>query len=511
MTDGEYKPDVDPENAAALEKEIADALGDMSVMDMVERADPTAGPDPAVHAGDHAMATGTIVAIHDDDVFVELGGKSQGIVPLSQFETAPELGAEMQFVVEGVLGDEGLIKLSRQGAVEKATWQTLQRGMVVEGHVSGSNTGGLELKIAGQRAFMPASQIDLGRVDDFHGYLGHKLKCQVIELDKRAKRIIVSRRAVLEAEQEAQRAQVLEQIEVGQEREGKVRNIESFGAFIDLGGIDGLVHVTDLSYERVNKVDDVVKVGDTVRVKVLKVDDDGKRISLGMKQVGPNPWDMVDHKYNVGDMITGKVTRLMKFGAFVELEPGVEGLVPMGELSWDRVGNASQVVKAGDAVTAKILEVNGAKQRISLSLKQMTDDPWTGVDGEFAPDTEVEGTVTRTAEFGAFVELKPGVDGLIHISELSDRRVDSVEHAVKVGQTVKAKVLSVDPDKKRISLSIRALIAPDPQRAPRGKASRDDMRKYTVKDSKKASSGENLGALLDKFGGPDGGLKGGLG
>ncbi len=511
MTDGQHQTDVDQQSAATLEKEIAEALGEQSVMDLVDQPDPTAPADPAIAPGDHTMAKGKIVAVHDEDVFVDLGGKSQGILPLNQFESPPELGTEMDFVVEGVLGDEGLIKLSRKGAVEKATWQTLQRGMIVEGTVSGSNTGGLELKIAGQRAFMPASHIDLVRVEKFNEYLGQKMQCQVIELDKRAKRIIVSRRAVLAEEQKAAREKVLEQIQVGDQREGQVRNIQQFGAFVDLGGIDGLVHITDLSYERVNKVEDVVKVGDTVRVKVLKIENGGERISLGMKQVGPNPWDAVEHKYTPGDVLTGRVTRLMHFGAFIEVEPGVEGLVPMSELSWDRIANASQVVKAGDTVSAKVLEVNAKKHRISLSLKQMSEDPWAGVEGEFPADSDVEGTVTRIAEFGAFVELKPGVDGLIHISELSDKRVDSVESAVKVGQTVKAKVLGVEPQKKRISLSIKALIAPDPDRAPRGKASRDDMKKYVVSESKKASSGESLGALMDKFGGPGGGLKGGLG
>jgi small subunit ribosomal protein S1 len=496
-----------------LEKEIADALGDFSVMDMVEDPTPETASGAPLQAGDHAMAKGSIVAIHDDDVFVDLGGKSQGIVPLTQFEQKPELGAEMEFVVEGVLGDEGLIKLSRQGAVEKATWQTLERGMTIEAMVTGSNTGGLELKVAGQRAFMPASQIDLNRIEQFNEFLGKKVKCKVIELDRRGKKIVVSRRAVMEEEQAAEREKVLAEIQVGDVREGTVRSLQQYGAFVDLGGIDGLVHVSDLSWERVGKPEEVVKVGQKVRVKVLKIEGDGQRISLGMKQVGPNPWDTVEQKYVPGTQASGRVAKLANFGVFVELEPGVEGLIPMGELSWDRVGKASSIVEVNQMVTVKVLDVDIARQRISLSLKQLSDDPWTSAEGEFAVDTIIEGKVTKTTDFGAFVELAPGIEGMIHISELSDRRVGVVEEVVKAGQDVKVKVISFDPGKRRIGLSIKALTEkPGEARGGRGgKASRDDLRKYSVKDTKKATTGESLGALMDKFGGGDGGLKGGIG
>jgi len=505
--------DAQPQGDADLEKEIADALGDFSVMDMVDDPTPTTVPASELQAGDHAMAKGTVVAIHDDDVFVDLGGKSQGIVPLMQFEEKPALGAVMEFVVEGVLGDEGLIKLSRQGAVEKATWQTLQRDMVIEAMVTGSNTGGLELKVAGQRAFMPASQIDLNRIEQFNEFLGKKVKCKVIELDRRGKKIVVSRRAVLEEEQAAEREKVLAEIQEGDVREGTVRSLQQYGAFVDLGGIDGLVHVSDLSWERVGKPEEVVKVGEKVRVKVLKIEDGGQRISLGMKQVGPNPWDTVDQKYAAGTQATGRVAKLTNFGVFVELEPGVEGLVPMGELSWDRVGKASSIVEVNQMVTVKVLSVDRERERISLSLKQLSEDPWTTAEGAFAVDSTVEGKVTKTVDFGAFVELAPGIEGMIHISELADRRVGTVEEVVKVGQDVQARVISFDPKQRRIGLSIKALHAkPGDSRGGRGgKASRDDMKKYSVQDTKKATSGESLGALMDKFGGPGDGLKGGIG
>jgi len=510
MADQPQNPAGSPNASANLEKEIADALGDFSVMDMMdEDPAPETAPTPVAHAGDVTMAKGRIAAIHDEDVFVDLDGKHQGIVPLNQFDKPPELGTDMEFVVEGVLGDEGLVKLSRQGAVEKATWQSLERGMTVEGKVSGSNTGGLELKIAGQRAFMPASQIDFNRVESFNDWLGQTLKCQVTELDRRAKRIIVSRRAVLEAEREAEKKKLLENLEVGQQLEGTVRSIQPYGAFVDLGGIDGLVHVSDMAYQRVNKPEEVVQVGQTVTVKVLKIEDGGERIALGMKQVGPDPWDAAPHKYTPGQTITGTVTKLTNFGAFVEVEPGIEGLIPMGEMSWQHVAKPSQVVQKGQSVTVKLLDIDADKQRMSLSLKQLSEDPWQNVDANYPVDETVKGTVTRTTDFGAFVELEPGVEGLIHISQLSDKRIDKVEHAVKEGQEVEAKVLDVDRKQRRISLSIKALIAPDAM--PAKKANRQDMKKYVVSDKQARSGGQSLGALMDKFGGGDDNLKGGLG
>ncbi len=512
MTDPKDRPTSG--EGGELEKEIAQALGDFSVMDLVDEPgdEDAAAPAPAVHTDEPKMTKGTIVAIHDEDVFVELGGKSQGIIPLNQFDEKPELGSQMEFVIESVLGDEGLIKLSRRGAVEKATWQSLQRGMTIEARVTGSNTGGLELKVAGQRAFMPASQIDIHRVEKMNELLNQKLTCRVIELDRRGKKIVLSRRAVLEEQQKADREKLLAQIKVGDEREGTVRNVQQFGAFVDLGGVDGLVHISDLSYERVKKTEDVVKVGDRVRVKVMKIDDAGERISLSMKAVGPDPWDGVRAKYAEGSNVSGAVTKLAAFGAFVELEPGVEGLVPMSELSWDRIAKPSTVLTTGQMVTVKVLEIDPQRQRITLSLKQMSEDPWAVADSEFAPDSVVEGTVTRIADFGAFVELRPGVEGMIHISELSDKRVGTVDEVVKEGQTVKAKVLHADAGKRRIALSIKALTAPaDSAGGRRGKADRQDMKKYVVNESRKPVSGDSLGSLMDKFGSGDSGLKGGLG
>ncbi len=515
-----------PQNRAlddALEKEVNEALGDLSVMDLLNEEGAPAADDPASHrgprdlSGEPTMTRGTIVAVHDDDVFVDVGGKSQGIIPLAQFKEQPRIGQQMAFVIEGLLGDEGLLKLSREGAVAKATWDTLERGMVIEARVTGSNTGGLELKVAGQRAFMPASQIDLQHVDNLNEYLNQKLKCEVLELDRRGKRIVLSRRAVIEAEQREAKKKLIEELEVGQMRDGTVRSIQKYGAFVDLGGIDGLVHVSDMSYGHVDDPAQVVKVGDTVRVKVLKVDLENDRISLGLKQAAPDPWQNVEQKYPPRTQVSGRVTRLANFGAFVELEEGIEGLIPMSEMAWGRVNNAAQILQQGQAVHVMVLDVDAQRRRVSLSLRQMQDDPWTGVDGRYEPDAEVTGTVTRTAPFGAFVQLEDGVEGLIHISELADRHVATVEDVVKQGQQVKARVLSVDPDQRRISLSIRVMTADegggrggDGERRGGRKASRDDVRKYVVKEDK-AHAHESLGSLFDKFGGPESGLKGGIG
>jgi small subunit ribosomal protein S1 len=515
QNNGQVETDVD--------KEVADALGDFSVMDLMDADEPVTSGKPVKDLTTDPTATttrGKIVAIHDDDVFVDIGGKSQGILPLNQFEKAPEIGQEMEFVIEGLLGDEGLIKLSRQGAITKATWDSLERGMVIEAKVTGTNTGGLELKVAGQRAFMPASQVDIEHVENLNQFLNQKLRCKVQDLDRRRKNIILSRRAVLEEEKAESAKQVMEELAEGQTREGTVRNIQKFGAFVDLGGIDGLIHISDLSYQHIDDPTQVVKVGQQVRVKVLKVDRENDRISLGLKQIEPDPWETAQQDYPEGEQVSGRVTKLTNFGAFVELAPGIEGLIPLGEMSYSRINRAEDVLSKDQVVNVMVLNCDPQRRRISLSLKQLKDDPWKTADSSYMPGTQVSGQVTRTTTFGAFVLLEPGVEGMIHISELAHERVPTVESKVNTGDEVTAEVLSVDPDQRRIALSIKALTeAPEPRGGkgdggrgrPRGKASRDDMRKYVVKDAKEARAGESLGSLLNKFGQGGGDLKGGLG
>ncbi|MEO1236181.1 MAG: S1 RNA-binding domain-containing protein, partial [Planctomycetota bacterium] len=286
-------------------------------------------------------------------------------------------------------------------------------------------------------------------------FTGQKLEAVVQEIDRKAKKVLLSRRTHLENQKARNRDKMLAELEVGQERDGVVSGVVDFGAFVDLGGVDGLVHVTDLSHAHVNKPGDVVKKGDKVRVKVLKIEPDKQRIALGMKQVQPDPWEGVADKYTPGEQVSARVTRTANFGAFIEVEPGVEGLLPMSEMSWKRIHRAEEVVKVGDVVRVAVLNVDPAKHRLTLSLKAATGDPWVGASVKYAKDTTHAGTVVGTTDFGAFVELEQGVEGLVHISELSDRRVGQVTDVVKPGDTKEFRIKDVDEDQRKISLSLR--------------------------------------------------------
>jgi len=441
------------DDAGGLQREIAEALGEMELDDLAALA---AGSAPA-GVVDGVMA-GTVVAIQGEDIYVDLGGRSEGLLPASQFQDrpVPGVGETVQVTVQGQDEENGLLILSRKGAVLAASWDRLEVGQVVEGRVTGQNKGGLELSIDGLRAFMPVSQIEISRVEDMEPYVGRKLPCEVVEIDRARGNLIVSRRRVLEAERAQARAALWEKIEEGQIVAGVVRAVQPYGAFVDIGGEDGLLHVSDMSYAHVDNPKDVVRPGQQVQVKVLKVDRQKGRISLGLKQTMQDPWDGVEAKYPVDHIVTGTVTRLADFGAFVQLEEGVDGLVPISELTFERrVGHPREVVQAGQQVNVRVLKIEPARHRISLSLKRVGADPWQGASVRWPAESFVEGMVTRVVDFGAFVQLAPGVDGLIHISELTEGHVQDVGSVVRPGQEVRVKVLQVDEDRRRISLSLR--------------------------------------------------------
>ena len=512
----------DPE----LEREIAEALGDHSVEELLEEAAVSEVPaelssspadgKAARPSGDasrradsdqfeHPLRRGRISAIHGDDVFVDLtgsDGKNQGIVPLAQFDRPPRVGSIMDFVIERHDEAAGLIHLSREGAISQATWDQLHKGSAVEARVTGSNKGGLELEMVGSiRAFMPASQIDIHHVDDLECLVGQKVHAIVHEIDHQRKRVLLSRRAYLERERERLEKKLWEGLEVGQELQGTVRTVMDYGAFVDIGGADGLVHVSDLRYGHVDKPADVVKVGEQVTVKVLKLDPERKRISLGIKQVQPNPWETMAGRLKPGDYHSARVVRVANFGAFVEIESGVEGLVPASELSWKRVGNPSQVVQENQVLRLVVLQVDPEKQRLTLSLKQAEGDPWVGAEHQFPRDSVVEGVVVRTTDFGAFIEIKPGVEGLVHISELSDKRVDKVENVLEQGQREKFRVLEVDEQERRIRLSLKR--ADQPLGAA---ASHAPARNDRPTQSRKRRKPENLEGGMGQAGGMGMGL-----
>ena len=459
-----FRPADDVDTDAQLQKELDEALGDSSLMDLMDTA---AEKRPARRSGGGGseIQAGTVLAIQDDTILVELSPKAQGILPVKQFEDepVPAEGDVVEFTVEGYNDGEGLWMLSRQGAILAATWETIEVGREVEGRVTGHNKGGLELTVNGIDAFMPVSQIErFGGVEDMSQYVGQKLQCRIVEIDSSRDSLTVSRRALLDAQAERDKETLFETLQEGAIVAGVVRNIMPYGAFVDIGGADGLLHVRDMSHARVEKPEDVVSVGQDVKVAVLKVDRENQKIGLGLKQAMPDPWDAAPVQFPVGEVATGRVTKLMNFGAFVELTEGVEGLVPISELTFERrIAHPKEVVSEGDVIKVLVMSVDVDRKRISLSLKQVGDDPWTGAAVRWPEDSVVEGVVTRTTEFGAFVQLVPGVEGLVHISELSEHRVNRVAEVVREGQSVQAKVVSVDEEKRRVSLSIKQLITAD--------------------------------------------------
>ncbi len=354
---------------ARLEAEIEAALGDTSLEDMLDMAErPRRGG--GAPSGPQ-VKTGTIVRIHGDDVFVEFGPKSVGVCARMDFENPPTVGERMSFVVERFDSRDGLLILSREGAVRKAAWESLEVGQVVEARCTGVNKGGLDMEVAQHRAFMPAGQVDLRHIEDLSVFIGEKFPCEVVELDRLRGRIVLSRRRPLEADRARQREKVLEELQPGDTRQAVIRSIQPYGAFADLGGVDGLIHISDICHERLKHPSERVAEGETVQVRVLKIErgEDGPRISLGMKQCLADPYEAKASEIKAGDVVSGKVTRIMPFGAFVELAPGVEGLIHISQLSQERVTRVNQVVRPNEIVKVKVLDVDRERRRISLSLR----------------------------------------------------------------------------------------------------------------------------------------------
>ncbi len=455
LGDPPVSTDPQPIDDAAVERQMQQALNELDR--------PATPQTPAVgdeNAG--GRIRGRIVGIRDQDVFVDFGGKSEGVISLAEFEAPPENDAVFDFVPHGFDADSGQMRFSLSETKLEADWSSVQVGDVIEAKVTGTNIGGIELNIHGIRAFMPKSQVDIERHEDFGGFVGRRLECEITEVNRRQKTLLVSRRRVLERRLAEQREQAMATLEAGQTRPGKVKRLVDFGAFVDIGdGVEGLLHVSDISYARIEKPTEVLKVGDEIQVKVLKLDQQRGRISLGMKQLKPDPWTLVEANYRAGATLDGRVTRLADFGAFVELEPGIEGLIPMSEMSWtQRVRHPRDVVNPGDSTRVQVLSVDPAKRRISLSLRALTEDPWKAVSDKFPADSVVTGTVARLAQFGAFVDLGDGVEGLVHISEVAQERIRSVGDKLKEGDQVQCRVLGVDPEQRRISLSIKRAAEP---------------------------------------------------
>ena len=415
------------------------------------------------------VVKGMIVQVNGDSVVVDVGGKSEGLIPIHEFrDEAGQLaqkisvGDTFDVFIESTENENGLISLSKTKADRQKVWNSLEEEMVVQGRIINRVKGGLSVDI-GVNAFLPGSQVDLRPVRNLDKLLGQTCDFKIIKLNKRRGNIVLSRRALLEEKRDVMRQDTLKSLEEGQTMEGIVKNLTDYGAFIDLGGIDGLLHITDISWGRVNHPSERLTVGEKINVKVLKYDPEKERVSLGLKQLVPDPWLDVESKYEVNNRVTGKVVSLTDYGAFVELEEGVEGLIHVSEMSWTkRVKNPNKILNLGEEVEAVVLAVDTGNRRISLGLKQIEPNPWDVIGEKFPPGTIIEGQVKNITDFGVFVGVEEGIDGLVHISDISwTKRVKHPSEFFKKGDMVKAVVLNIDRDNERFSLSIKHL-AQDP-------------------------------------------------
>jgi small subunit ribosomal protein S1 len=415
------------------------------------------------------VVRGHIVAVKETEVLVDVGYKSEGTIPIDEFHRTgivPRVGEDIEVYLEMKEDSEGLIVLSKEKADKIKVWDVITRayekGMPVEGKVIEVVKGGLAVDV-GVKAFLPGSQVDLRPVKNLASMLGQPIRARVIKLNRRRGNVVLSRRVVLEEEREEKRKHTLSVLHEGMVLTGVVKNITEYGAFIDLGGIDGLLHITDMSWGRITHPSELVQVGDKIEVMVLHFDRETGRVSLGFKQKGPDPWESVEERFAMGSRHRGKVVSLTNYGAFIELEKGVEGLVHVSEMSWTRrVRHPSKLVNVGDEVEVMVLDVNKAQKRISLGMKQVEPDPWESIDQRYQPGMRVQGKVRNLTDFGAFVELEPGIDGLLHISDMTwARNVTHPSEVVKKGQAIETVILHVDKDAKRISLGLKQ-IQPDP-------------------------------------------------
>jgi len=405
----------------------------------------------------------TVLEIRENLVVLDIGFKSEGTIPLEEFKDMPDLkpGDAVEVLLEHLEDSEGSVVLSKKKADFMRVWERIrvayESDQPVEGVLVKKIKGGVVVDLMGVDAFLPGSQIALRRVPNIDDLLGQKYEFKIIKLNKRRRNIVVSRRVILETERAGKREKLMKELGKDQVRKGVVKNITDFGAFIDLGGVDGLLHITDMSWGRISHPSEMVQIGMELEVKVLDIDWERERISLGLKQLQAYPWKDVAEKYPVGTRVSGKVVSITNYGAFIELEPGIEGLVHISEMSWTRnVRHPSKLVSIGEAIEAVVLKVDTTEEKISLGMKQTEQDPWMVLPEKYPVGTRLTGKVRNLTSFGAFVEIEPGIDGLIHISDMSwTKRVQHPSEVVKKGDTVDVVILNIDAENKRISLGLK--------------------------------------------------------
>jgi small subunit ribosomal protein S1 len=453
--------ELDPEE---LEKRLSESFGEISDEEL----------DHSLSIGITDVRPGQIVRARVDTVdertglvIMDVGGKAEGQIPLNEFgEDLPVPGQEFEVFFEG-LDEYDMSILSKRRADRLRAWERVstkyEEGDEVQGVVQRKIKGGLLVDVEGVNVFLPASQVNLRRTHDISDFIDEPIRARIIKIDPERMNIVISRRKLLEEERQKQKETLLQDISEGQSRVGVVKNIADFGVFVDLGGIDGLLHITDMSWGRINHPSEMVELDQEIEVKVLRVDFERERIALGLKQKSASPWEGVEARYPVGGKHTGQVVNIMSYGAFVKLEEGIEGLVHISEMSWTRrINHPSELVKIGDTVDVVVLEYNHQKQEISLGMKQAETNPWDLVEEHYPIGTVIEGTVRNLTSYGAFVEIEEGIDGLLHVSDMSwTKKVSHPSEMVKKGDTMECVVLSVDKEKKRIALG-RKQLSPDP-------------------------------------------------
>ena len=418
------------------------------------------------------IVEGKIVEINDEFVVVDVGFKSEGAIHKNEWdenEPPPEIGQTVKVLIEEVEDQHGapedvraMISLSKRKAEKIIQWEqmmlSVQEGQVVTGTVTRKIKGGLLVDI-GVPVFLPASQVDIRRPNDIGDYIGRVVQCEVLKIDETRRNIVVSRRSLIEKQREEDREHLMAELEIGQVRKGIVKNIADFGAFVDLGGIDGLLHITDMSWERIGHPTEMVSIDQEIEVKILQIDREKQKIALGLKQKQNNPWTNIAEKYPVGMTIPGEVVNVMSYGAFVKLEPGIEGLVHISEMSWTRrINHPSEMVQIGDKIDVKILGVDAQGQQLSLGIKQTQSNPWDIVLEKYPENAQVSGKVRNLTNYGAFIELEEGIDGLLHVSDMSwTRKISHPSELLTKGQQVRCRVLSVDQTRRRIALGLKQL------------------------------------------------------
>lgn len=414
---------------------------------------------------ENEITEGVVVAKNNREVVINIGYKSDGVVPFNEFRYNPDLkvGDNVEVYVEKLEDKEGQLILSHRKARAAKAWDRVNEALandeIIKGYVKCRTKGGLIVDVFGIEAFLPGSQIDVKPIRDYDVYVGKTMEFKVVKINHEFRNVVVSHKALIEAEIEHQKKEIISKLEKGQVLEGTVKNITSYGVFIDLGGVDGLIHITDLSWGRINHPEEIVQLDQKINVVILDFDDDKKRIALGLKQLSPHPWDALDPNIKVGDKIKGKVVVIADYGAFVEVAPGVEGLIHVSEMSWSQhLRTAQDFLKVGDEVEAVVLTLDREERKMSLGIKQLMPDPWVGIQDKYPVGSKHKGTVRNFTNFGVFVELEEGIDGLIHISDLSwSKKIKHPSEFTKIGETLDVVVLDLDLENRRISLGHKQL------------------------------------------------------